>query len=147
MAACALLLVFFLVAAIPLLLWSQVPFWESGITALCTAIVVLYTIDTCFFTTYRLDQDDLVITSQLRHFSFPYRAMVRIQPAGLLGLVSVGRRRRFALSTRCYAISLHDNLWTTITISPANPNQFIEQMLHKIDEERSSRSTVELPGS
>jgi hypothetical protein len=136
-----LVIIFGLVLLIPLFLWSSIPHWQGIAAALAMVLGVLYLVDSCFFTRYQLHENGLAVDSQLRHFFFPYRSMVRIEPKGFLGLISFWRFKRFALSSRCYAITLRGQLWTQITLSPSNTHQFIEQLLHNIDTERSSRAT------
>ncbi len=138
------LCLFILVAGIPAILAQAGGTWPGIVIALFLFFCAIVLIDGSFFTMYRLEEGGLVITTQLRHFSVPYRSMVRIKTTGFLGLFSVPfpRRRSFSLSSHGYVITLEGEQWGAVTISPSTPDGFINELLERIDRERSERATV-----
>lgn len=142
-AVLAIIFLSLFVVAVPLLFHSDLTWWKIALTAAFAVGAVLYLVDILFFTYYSLEEEGLVITSQLRHFLFPYRSMTRIRQGNIMGLVSFGHRRRFALSAHCYYIDLENQEWRVISISPRQRDIFINQLLQNIDKERSKRATVD----
>ncbi len=136
-----LLFVFFLAAGIPLMLWTEL---ISRAAALVTSLilfgVIIYFIDIAFYSVYVLDDEGLTIVSHLRQAMFPYRNMRALQPGGVLALFSFARRKRFALSRKNVIIKLAGSPWNAISVSPRDRDVFINQILERIDHERSRRS-------
>lgn len=131
-----------LVAAIPLILWSEtVSATVTGISVVILVLMSIYYIDIAFYTYYVLDREQLVITSHIRQLFFPYRTMTSLQPGGLHGLLSVGNKKRFALSRRNVIIKLTKGPWKAISVSPKDKELFIQTILERIDRERSSRAS------
>ncbi|MBU6388900.1 PH domain-containing protein [Patescibacteria group bacterium] len=137
-----LLFLLFLIIAIPTVIWRGSIWWHTLLFIVALIGLALYVIDAMFFTKYQLQENGLAVYSQLRYFYFPYREMKSIQPGGLLHLFSFGRRKRFALSSNCLAISLAKGDWRVISVSPSDRQEFLNILLHNIDRERSKRATV-----
>ncbi len=139
-----LLLVFLsiLAAGIPMIIWyGNISPAFTGLAVAGIIASLLYFVDLGFYSYYVLEENELIVTSHLRQFSFPYRAMRELRPGGLGALVSMGRRKRFALSRKNVIIKLQDGPWHTISVSPKEKDYFISQILDRIDHERSSRTT------
>ena len=133
------------VVAVPYLLWSKLSWLVIAVTIGFALFVILYVVDVMFFTYYYLDTDALIITSQLRYFSFPYRTMTKIKRGNVFSLLSRGGHRRFALSTHCYTIQMEGAPWNTISVSPKEQDKFMNRLLHNIDIERSRHATIDAP--
>jgi hypothetical protein len=131
------------VVSVPLIVWIPLAWWSKALTIGFALCVILYLVDIIFFTSYYLDDDALLITSQLRHFTFPYHDMVKIKQGNAFGLLSFIHHRRFALSAKCYYIQMENQGWRSISVSPKYSDKFINQLLHNIDLERSKRATVD----
>ena len=131
-----------LLAAIPYIALNT-PAWQQKLAASCGLIaIILYVVDGAFFTRYQLRDEGLVIISQLHYVLIPYREMKEIRPSGFHGLISFGKKKRFALSANCLAIYLRKNYWSVVTVSPKKRDAFVDQLLKRIDHERSKRATV-----
>lgn len=138
-----LLVIVILSSAIPLLLVvATSPILMAGVIVFLI-LTILYIADIGFFSYYLLEDDCLSIVSNIRHLTFPYRDMTEIKPSNFMGLISFAGRKRFALSTHCFAISLRKGYWKTITVSPVERDYFLNALISHIDRERSSRATVE----
>jgi hypothetical protein len=131
-----------LLASIPLVIWQDFTLTTRVVATLVLLATILYVIDLTFFTFYRLDSEGLSIVSQLRHFYFPYRTMSQIQQDNLFGLVTIGRKKRFALSANCLKIKMVNGQFSAITVSPRKKQEFIEELLKRIEAERTARATV-----
>jgi hypothetical protein len=140
-AAIVVFLIIVVAAGIPLVLWSApITRWGGLLVALVLAAYVLYLIDLAFYSVYILDNNELIITSHLRHAAFPYRLMRALQPGGFWALFSVAHQKRFALSRKNVIIKLASGPWKTISVSPRDRDAFINQILERIDHERSRRA-------
>jgi hypothetical protein len=104
-------------------------------------LACIYFVDIAFYTYYVLDREQLVVTSHIRQLFFPYRTMTSLQPGGLHGLISVGSKKRFALSRRNVIIKLTKGPWKAISVSPKDTELFIQTILSRIDAERSNRAS------
>ncbi|CAN5142709.1 hypothetical protein BH11PAT4_BH11PAT4_6890 [soil metagenome] len=137
-----LLVIIALIAAIPLVLWTvAIGPVASGLSVLAMVLGGIYYIDIAFYSYYVLDREQLVVTSHIRQLFFPYRTMLSLQPGGIHGLISVGSRKRFALSRRNVIIKLAKGPWKSISVSPKDKELFIQTILERIDGERSSRAS------
>lgn len=132
-----------LVAMLPSVILSGVPLWQSIPIVFVIALLILTLVDSAFFTSYWLEESNLRISSQLREFCLPYRSMRTIQSSGLRGLFTFGNRKRFSFSLTGYDIFLEGQSWKVISLSPRDRDQFISQLLSRIDAERSRRVTVD----
>ena len=137
------LLLCLLLAMLPSILWSSLPAWQTAVMALCLVAIILYVIDSAFFTSYYLKDSGLVIVSQLRQYCFPYRSMRTIRSSGLRGLFSFGQRKRFSLSSCGYEILLDGLAWKIVSVSPKERDRFIAALLTRIDDDRSKRVTID----
>src|SRR3984957_16611229 len=104
-----------LITMIPVLSTMGISRLAEVFASAVVAFTILYIVDTALFTYYALTVTGLVITSQLRHFEFPYRSMRERRPTGLLGLFSFRTRKRFAASIHAYQITLQNEHWKSIT--------------------------------
>lgn len=138
-----LLIIAILSSAIPLLIVVAATPLLIALVIAFLILTILYIADIGFFSYYLLEDEGLSIVSNIRHLTFPYRDMTEIKPSGFLGLISFAGRKRFALSSHCFAISLRKGYWKTITVSPAERDYFLNTLISHIDRERSSRATVE----
>ena len=142
-AGLVLLLIALFSAAIPVFIAGAFPTWEMVVIVLFIVMLILYIADIAFFSYYQLDEKGLTIVSQMRHIVFPYRNIIEVKPGNISGLFSFGGKKRFALSARCYVIRLQHEEWKAITVSPVAKDQFLNHLLEHIDQERSSRATIE----
>lgn len=135
----------FLFVSIPFILWYDLP-WSYKLLAVLGLIgMFLYLTDLSFFTRYRLGKEGLIIKSQIRQLLFSYRDMEEIKLGNVWGLFSLGKRKRFALSGRCLSISLRRGIWKVVTISPKEQQEFLDELLKRVDSERSRRATLVSP--
>jgi hypothetical protein len=137
----AILIIFYLICLVGIL-WSTALLWQRAIFAGVLLILLVSLVDKVYFTIYELNDTGLAIHSQLRKAFIPYREMREIVPSGVRALVSTRRRKRFALSKRNITIKIKDKLWDEISVSPDPQDLFLDQLLGKIDGERSRRATV-----
>jgi hypothetical protein len=145
-AALAFLLVAMLLAALVSVVQASLSWWEMLLAVGGVIVFLAGFIDSAFFTTYVINDDALVVASQLRHFILPYRSMVTVRQSGVWGLFSFGYRKRFALSAHGYEIVLADQAWRVVSFSPNDREHFIEELLSRVDRERSKRATVTVDG-
>lgn len=137
-----ILVITVLIAGIPLILWtSSVGPVASAATVLAMVLGSIYYIDIAFYSYYVLDREQLVVTSHIRQLFFPYRTMVSLKPGGLHGLLSIGAKKRFALSRKNVIIKLAKGPWKSISVSPKDQELFIQTILERIDGERSKRAS------
>jgi hypothetical protein len=137
-----LLVITVIIAGIPLILWTAtVGPVASGFTVLALVLAGIYYIDIAFYSYYVLDREQLVVTSHIRQLFFPYRTMLSLQPGGIHGLISVGSKKRFALSRKNVIIKLAKGPWKSISVSPKDKELFIQTILERIDSERSGRAS------
>lgn len=127
---------------IPMVIWQPLTFLQSLAALLIIIITVLYVVDIAFFTSYYLEEEGLAVVSQMHYALFPYRTMSQIQQGGAWGLISMGKKKRFALSSRCLQIKLTHGPYSLITVSPTESQEFVEELLQRIDNERSARASV-----
>ena len=132
-----------LLAMLPSIIWSSLPGWQIAVVTLCIAMIILYIIDSAFFTSYYLQDKGLLVISQIRQYQLPYRSMTAIRSSGFRGLISLGRRKRFSFSTSGYDILLEGSAWRVISVSPKERDRFIESLLTRIDDDRSKRVTID----
>lgn len=135
----------FLFVSMPFILWYDLP-WSYKLMAVLGLIgMFLYLTDLSFFTKYRLEKEGLVIKSQIRRLLFSYRDMEEIKLGNIWGLFSLGKRKRFALSSKCLSIRLRRGIWKVVTISPKEQQEFLDELLKRVDNERSRRATLVQP--
>jgi hypothetical protein len=146
----ALLTIGLVVVMIPLLFILNV---ASTVVSLVVALVLIliaaYYIDSYFYRVYILDKDALIIAGHIVRFVFPYRGMQTIAPGGFFdlfthgGVISRRRHKRFALSRRNVRITFRkdDHHWTSISLSPNDPERFIHAIVERVEHERSSRTS------
>jgi hypothetical protein len=131
----------FLLAGIPFVLWySDAPLAFSLPMAIFLAIGAVSLVDKTFYITYVLGEHDLQIHSPLRVFRVAYRAMDKIHFSGTRGLVTMGKKRRHALSRKNISISIRSGSIRTITVSPEEKDRFVHELMNRIESERTSRS-------
>ena len=135
-------LIFFLIACIPLISWQESSVSIKVLSSLAVILFILYIIDLGFFTSYELTSKGLLIRSQMREFFFPYRNIKELRRGNITGLFSFGQRKRFSLSANNLFIIVSNAPWKIITLSPKNQQEFTNELLKKIDEERESRATI-----
>lgn len=123
-------------------MWSTIVLWERAILIGVALLLAVSIIDKIFFTVYELGPDKLVMHTQLRRITIPYREMIEIVPGGFRNLFSTRRRKRFALSLHSLTIKVRDQYWDEVSISPDAHDVFLDQLLGRIDKERSRRATV-----
>ena len=128
--------------SIPVLIWSNLPLFSTVVSVAFLIASFLMLIDRFFFTKYTLHEHGLIVQGQMRHILFPYRSMKTIQNGGVKGLISFGSRKRFALSSNCLIITLQNQDWKTISISPKAKQEFLDILLSNIDHERSTRASA-----
>lgn len=146
-ACLVLVFVFFLAAGIPLMLWTDLMGRAAALVASAILLaVIIYFIDIAFYSVYVLDDEGLTVVSHLRQALFPYRNMRSLQPGGVLALFSFARRKRFALSRKNVIIKLAGSPWSAISVSPRERDVFVNQILERIDHERSRRSARQRHG-
>lgn len=134
----------FLIGSLPLIMWSGLPVLVVLSSVLIISFSVLSFVDVAFFTYYLIDDQGLVITSQLRRYVLPFSAMTTVRSVGLKGLFTVAHRKRFALSARGYDIALEGAAWKVVSVSPELQDQFLDTLLSRIDLERSRHATFEV---
>lgn len=105
-------------------------------------LTILYLIDKAFFTSYLLQTDGLVIRNQFMEVRFPYRDMRSLRHGTFWSLWSLGKHKRFALSSHNLIVELNEGPWRTISLSPFQEKEFINQILKNIDLDRSTRATA-----
>jgi hypothetical protein len=130
-----------LLASIPLILWSNIGWAAKLIAVLGLFVSIVYGIDLCFFSYYRLTERGLIIGSQLREYIVPYRAMIKIEPGNLWSLISLGSQKLFALSCNNLRITLSRGIWRRISVSPQEREKFVNTLLHRIEDERQTRAS------
>ena len=142
LAAAVFFVIVLLISCIPIIAWQPL-LPEYKVLAVCALIItLLYLIDLAFFSRYFLEKDGLLIRSQLRSSFFSYREMLEIRPGGITGLISRGNLKRFALSANCLVINLKPGAsWRRITVSPKDSQGFVNQLLQRIDRERTHRAS------
>lgn len=129
------IVVFFIImlsSSIPAIIWSGAPFLATTAAVIVIVATIVYICDLAFYTHYQIEKDGLLISSQLRHVFFPYRAMKKVKKGSVINLLSIGKRKRFALSARCLVISLDEGIWTTISVSPRLKDEFLDQIATNI---------------
>ena len=136
--------VLLLVAILPILMWSGLPFMVTLISVLVVSFTLLSFVDVAFFTYYVIDDEGLVVTSQLRRYVLPYSSMTAVRSVGFKGLFTIAGRKRFALSGHGYDIALDGASWKVVSVSPELRDQFLDTLLNRIDNERSQHATVEV---
>ena len=136
------ILLFILISAIPFLLWQPLGWQAKVVGSLGLLCVILYFIDTAFFTVYQLTDEGIVINNQLRETTVPYRAIKSIRPATVFNLFSFAKHKRFSLSGQALILHLEGHDWRTISVSPHERQRFLDHLLNRIEIERSSRSAV-----
>lgn len=135
-------IIFLFILGIPFYIWSINNIYERLFAALVIVFLILYIVDSAFFTNYELTPDHLLINSQFRLLIIPYRDIRELKKGNLLGLFSFGKRKRFALSSNCLYLYISNSPWELISLSPKNQTDFTEQLLQHIDRERDSRATI-----
>ncbi len=138
----ALVLIVFFLVTVPYSLWASSPIWQRALIAGVSLIIVTSIVDKVYFTIYELGDESLSVHTQLRRLNIPYREMREIVPTGAKALFTTKRRKRFALSLHNLTVKINDPLWDEISVSPQHSHYFLEQLLAKIDQERSRRATV-----
>lgn len=123
-------------------IWSDGVLWQRALVSGVALLLVVSMVDKIYFTIYELGAEGLTVHTQLRRVFVPYREMLEIVPSGVRALFSTKRRKRFALSQHNLTIKIKDPLWTEISVSPDPSDVFLDQLLGKIDGERSRRATV-----
>jgi hypothetical protein len=104
--------------------------------------MIVSIIDKIYFTIYELNDEGLVVHTQLRAVAIKYRDMSEIVPSGFRALITRRKHKRLALSRHNLTIKVRNNLWSSISVSPEPQDIFLDQLLAKIDGERSRRATV-----
>lgn len=138
------LIIVFLSSAIAIM-WSQqlnATLWERALFSGVLLVFTVNIIDKVYFTVYELADGGMILHTQLREVAIPYREMQEIVPTGFRGLMSTKHRKRFALSAHSLTVRVKDPIWKELTVSPESQDLFLDQLLGKIDGERSRRATV-----
>ncbi len=142
--ACAVVVaVAVLLTSIPMVIWYAAVSWVGILAAGLVAASILYIIDFSFFTYYQLGTEGLLIHRHLGTIHIPYRSIRAIKRGSLRDLFYLGdHRRRFALSANCLALQVINGPYKGISISPAEPQRFIDTLVEHIDRERGQRAVA-----
>jgi len=132
LAFAVMLVILFLLYTMPTIALAGLPWWLVVPAVLIILWVILTMIDSCFFTYYQLTEHELLVTSQLRRYRFPYAEMGAVKPEGLRGLLSTWRYKRFALSAHSYSIRLRKCDWKAISVSPRRRDVFLDDLHRQI---------------
>jgi len=131
-----------LILSIPAVIWYGPVMWLNLLAACIIVISALYIIDIAFFSLYQLGKDGLLIHRHIGSVLVPYRYMRSLKRGNVRDLLSMGATKRYALSTNCLTISLSQGHYRRISISPLHQQEFINEILHRIDHERASRAAL-----
>jgi hypothetical protein len=126
-------------AAVGGIIWLQPPLILGVFLVLFLIPNLAAAFDNALFTHYILTADSLEIHSNLHHVAIPYRLMEQVRPGGIMSLVTMGWRRRFSLSPKGLEIVVHDFAWKVISISPMNTDEFMMELVERIETERQER--------
>lgn len=131
-----------LVIGLITVVWQPMVWKLKIIATLSISFCILYVLDLAFFMSYRLEKNGLVISNQLRQITIPYREMRELRPGNFWYLFSYAGKKRFSLSANNLLIKTSSEIWQTVSISPKHRQEFINMLLHRIEEERSSRASL-----